>query len=376
MERVVRVAFASATGSIAIMINWVIGKPGNTPNSKKTLIKIFFVDSMLTLTAIAPLLVDQCPSTRVILKNVRFRKFGILIIWGTWSMFCLAASNMYKGSVFSFLSASSYPKMTNQLNSLLNDNLSLVTMSWFNFNGISHSVLKDIIIPDFLRIKTHSDGYKVLLEDFGKRVKWFQHRPETFPVKILGSPQLLDNGLVMIDLEYSNDKLKLYLEVFTPKWISKPATMDAFVDRRFWTTQSNYFYPIFMRKLAQVYETGIFQSWFKQLDMLDKQNGMYSILNSIYPNPTKKDAWSTVIPFPLVWRYLPFAEDIGQLVKEPPFSGVPKFVYRYIFGYFAVLVLASLTMFIFELVSFKLVGLYVNLKILTEIISNPSHSAN
>ncbi|CAL8105086.1 unnamed protein product [Orchesella dallaii] len=196
------------------------------------------------------------------------------LIWGQWCTVALTLSQFYKGSLFSFLSSSPSPDVPGNMEAILTTDMPIFTQnigSCFRNSEIYPtpcSTLKEMIRNDLF-----SNNFKNIAFNYTelyRRLEWIGNHYTRSMEQLLGNGNVYtintnvtqnSASLVFIGTPELVKLFKLQFALFSGKWTSKPFPITLFMDRDAWVIRENYLHRVFKMKLAQLYESGLYDRW-------------------------------------------------------------------------------------------------------------------
>ncbi|CAL8143066.1 unnamed protein product [Orchesella dallaii] len=219
-------------------------------------------------------LLDQPTS---VISTYSKRNSSTVMLWTLWCLVALSVSQSYKGALFSFLSSSPIPWIPDTLGRILDSNMPLITqVSMIVTHGppnkkkvSSRSILKDAILRDILQ--SLPDGNASIYGTLSRKIEWIGGDAGSATVSLLKSDRILNRdtnksiptpqSFFVIDKTNHAELFKMHLTFFTKKWVSNVQPLPIFMSRSAWTIKENYLYSRLKSKLAQLYESGLYDRW-------------------------------------------------------------------------------------------------------------------
>ncbi|CAL8105077.1 unnamed protein product [Orchesella dallaii] len=216
-------------------------------------------------------MIDQPVSN---LSQLMKRNVANVLIWGQWCILAFTLSQFYKGSLFSFLSSFPSPKVPGNIEEILKTDMPIFTQntgSCFQnsyMNRTACSTLREMIRNDLLsnNFKNISFNYTELY----RRLAWIGNQYLRSMEELLGNSNVYTRktnvtqdatNFVFIGTPARAKLFKLQFALFSGKWTSKTFTISLFMDRDAWVIKENYLHRVFKMKLAQLYESGLYDRW-------------------------------------------------------------------------------------------------------------------
>jgi hypothetical protein len=212
--------------------------------------------------------------TTILFQNLRWKYF--LLILG-WSVTAFILGVIYKGSLFSCLTANVPPDVPSSLRKALLSPIPIITTgcNYYEGNGTEGciSALKYLLIKDLLVGLSPTDSFHLYLNQVANKTVFVNGSEFDIVHNIsLNLPVLQEDtteasfllpetfGVLnaVRDLNDFSQAMKLY----SPNTVSvKNHDMNPFVIRTPWIGSRNFFYQVFSRGLSSLVESGIYDRW-------------------------------------------------------------------------------------------------------------------
>lgn len=218
---------------------------------------------------LASLVVDQ-PAPQIIWRDNLMK----LKLWGAWWFFCLVISYTYRGLIFSSLATETTPVTPETLMELAESNIMLATSQFFTrgSDAARRPTFTENLLPKIMLSELTSERSKNMCSHLSKSVNFFSDELNLASVEIsLNHTTQVDSKVTkipgtfaIIDPIWLIGEGKVFFEEIGKFWVSKLKMMDStFSSYLYWSSNYNYFYPTFQLALAQIYESGLYDRWFK-----------------------------------------------------------------------------------------------------------------
>ncbi|CAL8124326.1 unnamed protein product [Orchesella dallaii] len=230
------------------------------------------------------ILIDQ-PAVEV--KNFLKNNLSSLGIWCLWSFLAVILSQLYKGTLCSFLANSATPVVPDNLKSVLLSNEMIITQKSISNrikteNGFSlrMSCFLNVILKDFL--ENDPEKHSSIYHELYNKVEWIgddlakDHFTVDVAVQLLKENKIFNkhsyktinipNRYFLLDTTDRVEIFKMQLLFFTGNWISKAQPLPLFMSRVGWIIRQNYLYTRLKTKIAQLYESGLYDRWKRYYD--------------------------------------------------------------------------------------------------------------
>ncbi|CAL8131041.1 unnamed protein product [Orchesella dallaii] len=200
---------------------------------------------------------------------------SLFVLWCFWSFVAVTLSQFYEGSMFSFLSTTVSPLVPQTLDEVLRTNTLMFTQtSGQKFVGGTptnkYSILKESVLSEMIendrkkndsaygelyrKIKFIWIGYNVNTTLEFQKNGWIINTLSGVAIKV-------PHTFFLVDTVAQVTFFRAYLSIITQKWLSKPVSLPTLVSRHGWVIKRNYMYETLKRKLAQLYESGLYVRW-------------------------------------------------------------------------------------------------------------------
>lgn len=198
---------------------------------------------------------------------------GVISLW----LLCgctLIMDNLYTGEMFSRLSAITAPLVPGTLTELVESNIPIVTITGYNIEGSSDSVVLGDTIPTYLRFFQNRNKSTRLLRELRDKlvyVKFFNHSSgyAMFLKAIVGLRSMTSfNVSVDTSKTYAVIDVPVILDAIAAGYINNRTRLvfeakepTPFESISFDVTLRNFFYPLFFRRLSYLSTSGIEGRW-------------------------------------------------------------------------------------------------------------------
>lgn len=230
-------------------------------------------------------------------------------LWIFWTFSVFLLGQLYKGKMFSFLTKAPEPEYPGDLKSLVDLNLMIATYTGMWFNGGVKATVKLYLDEIMSGVNVSYPSYYT---DFNHSLKFYPAwlnglRKLSAQLFMQDNQHLLPNGTM--DWEKvpqafaSFDYLrhihmhKKVLDLYSPKkWISLVLPVDSYMSTMPWTVNKNYFYPLFLRGMSQIYESGLYNRWDAYHDSINGLDNFYWVRHFIREKGIQDSSIYTPVP--------------------------------------------------------------------------------
>ncbi|CAL8131039.1 unnamed protein product [Orchesella dallaii] len=234
------------------------------PSASKSWFKVEFA-------AVALLIHQSVPINQFMNKSPK----SLFVLWCFWSFVAVTLNQFYEGSLFSFLSTTVSPSVPQTLDEVLRTNTLMFTQTsgQNSVNGTptnKYSILKESVLSEMIDNdpKKNDSAYGELYRKI--KLIWIGYNVNTtlefqkngwIIDTLTGVAIKVPHKFFLVDTVAQVTFFRAYLRLITQKWLSKPVTLSTLVSRHGWVIKQNYMYEILKRKLAQLYESGLYVRW-------------------------------------------------------------------------------------------------------------------
>ncbi|OXA45814.1 hypothetical protein Fcan01_19572 [Folsomia candida] len=292
--------------------------------------------------------------TSVEFKSTSGSVTRMLQVWiAIWYFITFFLGMVYKGSLFSWLTATLPLTVPTSLESLVDSDWPIVTITAGKTELGATSILKFSIIPDLLY------GIKPSTELTGEGKMY------NFLTKLNNKVEFITGNVFEIGLNvtenrrvqsFSNSTVKFNLPcvildevsklnalvggitMFTNPAIVRNHEMTPFISRVPWHGERNFLYPLFARGLGQLVQSGIFSKW-DQFDQISEQLGGARGLNKTHKGIVTKSRYNMV-------------REVKKKIQFAEASAVSISAMKYAFSFCAMILCLGLVAFVGEVYNF------------------------
>lgn len=192
-------------------------------------------------------------------------KTVVWINWGIWMLTSVLLSQVFKGTVFSYLSQSVPPEVPETLPDLMETDMRIGSIettfmgTLFQTRRSNPMVYGNGTIYEHLWTRIEAmmaDPFQLVMASvFSAKLRI------TSTTNISLTTSRLPPQFAMLDDERKVESVKLYFEAFTTIWISKMYSIPSLMLPKVWKVRQNFFFPIFRKNFARIYESGLYEAW-------------------------------------------------------------------------------------------------------------------
>jgi hypothetical protein len=193
---------------------------------------------------------------------------------GGWLITCFFIGSVYKGSLFTCLTATIAPHVPTSLKALLeSDIVILTTTASPSINDTTISSLKSVIIPDLLNGVDESDPFYKFLMDVLRKTAYLEGsefeiaRNISSKTFIIRNDPMFSGAFAVLDSKLDVSNFISAMKQHTDFLTVKNHNMNPFITRVPWLGIRNSFFPEFCRGLAQLVQSGIYYRWEKHWNL-------------------------------------------------------------------------------------------------------------
>ncbi|CAL8122933.1 unnamed protein product [Orchesella dallaii] len=300
-----------------------------------------YPDTFRTTLHLLGFMMDQPTGQYFFRKNSHF---AIILLWALWSLFGMNISQFYKGSIFSFLSQQPTPTIPLGLHSLVESGMRVVTSdtykTWDKGKVILEgSILKDNILTGMIQ-NNQNNSLGHTCKKLNSSLMWLSDNNHEFALNMVKNRTLkLGDGNVtdmprqfaLIDPETSVNRNKILIEFLTHNWVSKKVIVPLFMYRDSWAVYSNFFAPFFINALTQVYESGIYDRWYR-ISRIKTSNNIIRSVNTDLQGMNASSSlnkYHNKVPINRLFNYnfMAMENGHGKSIGHLHFKTIPSSVY-------------------------------------------------
>ncbi|CAL8122931.1 unnamed protein product [Orchesella dallaii] len=279
-----------------------------------------------------------------------FQRLTVFSLWLMWAITSLQISQLYKGTIFSYLSKDSTPSFPKSLKELIQSEIHVATMesSVRRLNETFYqtdSLFKEYVLSGLMNSveETSLDLLSSELNSLSKNIQWIQQNSFDFMHQYVLNGSNSPDKFAFLDQQEYVQTMQLYMSTFSKSWVSPANPLPVFMRRTFWTIYRNYFAPSFTHCISMIYESGVYQRWETYYNLVFRENNVNALFQTI--TKSNKSYLLRNVKGRRSINYLLYKENGGKLFEM---KFIPKTVYKHVSLTCAILILISIVVFLVE----------------------------